>query len=366
MSTSKLLGAICTGALLLSAGCTTNNQTLHHSAGGEAVTATERFPYAVLDERVGQVLAVTFAFDHDTLDRKARALLDAQADWMAARPELHFSVNGHADKVGNPDYNLDLGLRRAERVVDYLVEAGIERDRLEALVSHGEYEPVVQTERPERLNRRVVIEVAGVVEKATTRDATPWWRHTPRPYLPNVADGPDSDSLSRSWSDTSLAGSPETTNAGSNAPTLESDKDSETKVAFRRQTEVSDSNTGAVGDTAGSGAAGESTRNQGSNNSGPTPTNTEQGSTASSSQTSSDDGNSEGEASSSQAEGSSSSKNKSGSQNSGKSKGSKGSSGNPSKSNPSSDRVDAGGGNGPEAGGDPGQSDGRNQGGDDD
>ena len=206
MSTSKFLGALCTGAVLLSAGCTSNTQTFGHSSSSERVSTAQFVPLPVLNQKAGQSVAVTFAFDRDTLDEDAQGILDAQAAWMIDRPELHFSVVGHADRVGDQSYNLGLGLRRANRVVDYLVAAGVERSRLDTLVSHGEEQPFISTDGPERLNRRVVIQVAGIIPVAGVASEVPWWRHTPRPHLPNHEDGPNSTPFSRASSDTVSSG----------------------------------------------------------------------------------------------------------------------------------------------------------------
>ena len=108
---------------------------------------------------------VTFAFDSAVLEPEARAILDRQADWIRQFPEVRFRVYGHTDLVGSAAYNHQLGQRRAEAVVAYLVGRGVSRDRLEALVSQGQTRPVVLTPGPERRNRRTVTEVSGFVQR---------------------------------------------------------------------------------------------------------------------------------------------------------------------------------------------------------
>lgn len=107
---------------------------------------------------------ITFAFNSAQLDAPARTILDQQAHWMRQFPELRFSVYGHTDLVGSDGYNYALGKRRAQAVVAYLDSRGISRSRLDALVSHGETRPVIQTQAPEQQNRRTVTEVAGFVQ----------------------------------------------------------------------------------------------------------------------------------------------------------------------------------------------------------
>jgi len=107
---------------------------------------------------------VNFAFNSSLLDEEARETLRRQANWIKQFPEVKFKVYGHTDLVGSQGYNRSLGLRRAQTVVNYLVSQGIERSRLEAVVSFGETQPLVVTEGRERRNRRTVTEVTGIVE----------------------------------------------------------------------------------------------------------------------------------------------------------------------------------------------------------
>jgi len=109
---------------------------------------------------------VTFAFNSATLDGAARDALDAQANWIRQFPEVRFRVYGHTDLVGSNAYNQALGLRRARAVVAYLGSRGVSRSRLEAMVSYGKTQPVIDTPAPEQRNRRTVTEVSGFVQNA--------------------------------------------------------------------------------------------------------------------------------------------------------------------------------------------------------
>jgi outer membrane protein OmpA-like peptidoglycan-associated protein len=106
---------------------------------------------------------ITFAFNSASLDSAARETLRQQADWIKQFPEVRFNVYGHTDAVGSDAYNKRLGKRRANAVVNYFASQGISRDRLEALVSFGETQPVIDTQDRERQNRRTVTEVSGFV-----------------------------------------------------------------------------------------------------------------------------------------------------------------------------------------------------------
>lgn len=104
---------------------------------------------------------ITFAFNRSDISAEAAAVLDRQANWIRQFPEVRFRVYGHADLVGSNAYNYALGLRRAKAVVAYLAARGISTSRLEALVSYGETQPVINTTSPEQRNRRTVTEVSG-------------------------------------------------------------------------------------------------------------------------------------------------------------------------------------------------------------
>lgn len=123
----------------------------------------------------GQILAqrfaaevptqINFAFDSAQLDDSARRILLQQANWIKQFPEARFRVYGHTDAVGSQSYNYNLGLRRANAAVNFLVQQGISRSRLEAVASFGKTKPLVATPNRDRRNRRTVTEVSGLVDR---------------------------------------------------------------------------------------------------------------------------------------------------------------------------------------------------------
>jgi len=126
---------------------------------GQLLDLNKRF----LDEV--QVI-VNFDLDQDALRPDARATLDAQAKWIKHYAGLSFSVFGHTDLSGSLDYNFDLAKRRADAVVGYLLARGIPTEQLEAVVSFGKTQPLIQTQVPEERNRRSVTEVTGYLRVA--------------------------------------------------------------------------------------------------------------------------------------------------------------------------------------------------------
>ena len=137
---------------------TMNNQLVQTGQRSYVVNLNERFAAEVPS-------TINFAFNSARLDAAAMAVLSRQAAWIRQFPEVRFRVYGHTDLVGSDSYNRRLGLRRAQAAVSYLVAQGISSDRLEAVASFGETQPLVYTQAPERQNRRTVTEVSGFVQR---------------------------------------------------------------------------------------------------------------------------------------------------------------------------------------------------------
>jgi outer membrane protein OmpA-like peptidoglycan-associated protein len=79
---------------------------------------------------------------------------------VARRPGVDATVAGHADRTASQKRNEVLALKRAFRVRDDLVKAGVPLERIE-IDSYGETRPAIPTadEVPELRNRRVEIVV---------------------------------------------------------------------------------------------------------------------------------------------------------------------------------------------------------------
>lgn len=136
---------------------TLNNTLVHTGQASVVLDLNRRFAAEV-------PTTVNFAFDSAVLSADARAALRQQAAWIKQFREVTFRVYGHTDLVGSDAYNKQLGQRRANAVVAYLVSQGISRTRLEAVVSFGETQPLVVTDGREPRNRRTVTEVTGFVK----------------------------------------------------------------------------------------------------------------------------------------------------------------------------------------------------------
>ncbi|MBI4489015.1 MAG: peptidoglycan-associated lipoprotein Pal [Deltaproteobacteria bacterium] len=104
---------------------------------------------------------IYFEFDRYDLRADARVTLKANAEWLKANPSARAEIEGHADERGTNEYNLALGVKRAQAAKDYLVTMGISGDRL-STISYGEEAPVCREHTEEcwqrnRHDRFVVI-----------------------------------------------------------------------------------------------------------------------------------------------------------------------------------------------------------------
>ena len=102
------------------------------------------------------ILRINFETGSAKLAPGARTQADAFAQALL-RPQLrnmHFMIEGHTDSVGRRDRNLDLSQRRAQTLADYLIGAGVARDRL-VVRGYGPDRPLPGTPANAGENRRV-------------------------------------------------------------------------------------------------------------------------------------------------------------------------------------------------------------------
>jgi len=80
--------------------------------------------------------------------------------WLDKHPTSVLSVSGHTDLVGTPEYNRELGMKRARVVTDYLVSQGINANRIKT-ESMGETRPATGyiTSEERAKNRRTEITI---------------------------------------------------------------------------------------------------------------------------------------------------------------------------------------------------------------
>jgi outer membrane protein OmpA-like peptidoglycan-associated protein len=101
---------------------------------------------------------VLFDVNSAALDGDGRATLDDVAGVLNQYPKTAVVVQGHTDSTGTEEHNQELSERRAGSVRGYLVNRGVDSDRL-AAIGYGETYPVASndSESGRQQNRRVDI-----------------------------------------------------------------------------------------------------------------------------------------------------------------------------------------------------------------
>lgn len=87
---------------------------------------------------------IFYDFDSATLRPESKKELDELVELLNGHPHVAIELAAHTDRKGSDDYNLDLSLRRAQSVMDYLVVHGIDPQRLSAH-GFGKTRPVTVT-----------------------------------------------------------------------------------------------------------------------------------------------------------------------------------------------------------------------------
>lgn len=106
---------------------------LHADSLDHEYQYTLQFPLASLSAPV-LVRNVFYEFDKADITAESSEALDRLTTMLKEHPHITIELGAHCDYRGSEVYNLDLSQRRAESVVNYLTEHGVERERLKA---HG-------------------------------------------------------------------------------------------------------------------------------------------------------------------------------------------------------------------------------------
>ena len=104
--------------------------------------------------------AIQFETGKAELRQAYQAGCERMAQWMITNPTVDILVEGHTDNVGNAEDNLILSLNRAEQVKAYMVERGVEAERIQT-DGKGDLEPKASndSEAGRSANRRVVVRI---------------------------------------------------------------------------------------------------------------------------------------------------------------------------------------------------------------
>jgi peptidoglycan-associated lipoprotein len=115
-----------------------------------------------LEELMNRIMSddIYFEYDQATLTSKAKDILTEVGDILKRESRFTILTEGHTDERGTENYNLGLGMRRAESVVKFLTNYGVASSRL-TKVSYGEEQPKMagSSEDAYAQNRRAAFRV---------------------------------------------------------------------------------------------------------------------------------------------------------------------------------------------------------------
>lgn len=179
----RSLPTLCAVALLAATGCT-NTAVLDETtpvrvAGNRPPPPPEPPPQRVEVEetRIRVDEKIHFAFDRADIAPESDDLLREIAQVINDNPQItRIRIEGHTDDEGTADYNQDLSERRANAVLERLIENGVDPERIVA-AGFGLTRPIADNGNDEgrALNRRVefnILDQTGEPPPATA-EATP-------------------------------------------------------------------------------------------------------------------------------------------------------------------------------------------------
>jgi outer membrane protein OmpA-like peptidoglycan-associated protein len=118
-------------------------------------------PMQPIDSGTEIVLENIF-FDVDQWDLKPESILELEKlkDFLTKNSTLKVELGGHTDSDGNDDHNMVLSNNRAKAVKDWLIDNGIDKERL-THKGYGETAPIAPNDTPENKakNRRTVVKI---------------------------------------------------------------------------------------------------------------------------------------------------------------------------------------------------------------
>lgn len=101
---------------------------------------------------------IYFDYDRSDIRDEFRGVIQAHAAYLAANPNARLTLEGHCDERGTREYNMALGERRADAVVQMMTLLGADQGQVK-VISYGEERPDANghDDQSWTLNRRAVM-----------------------------------------------------------------------------------------------------------------------------------------------------------------------------------------------------------------
>lgn len=138
----------------------------------------EAFPSTIREGTVFQLSNIYYNFNDASIRPDAKIDLDALAAFLNNYPDIEIELASHTDSRGGTRYNRQLSQKRAESAVQYLVDRGVNPNRLRA-VGYGESElrnrctdGVNCSESEHQYNRRSEVRITKMNQEINIRFET--------------------------------------------------------------------------------------------------------------------------------------------------------------------------------------------------
>ncbi len=95
----------------------------------EVQMTTGMLPKSVASGEYLIIKNVLFDFNSDKLDSVASYEVEKLYNIMQMHPEIYVQITGHADALGTKEYNLNLSVKRARSIVEFLLNKGVAKER---------------------------------------------------------------------------------------------------------------------------------------------------------------------------------------------------------------------------------------------
>ncbi len=96
----------------------------------------------------GPMLPVYFDFDQYVIRDDMKQRMNANAAFLLQNPTVRIEIQGNCDDRGTNEYNIALGEKRAMAAKKYLINMGVDPNRMD-IVSFGEERPLDPADTPE-------------------------------------------------------------------------------------------------------------------------------------------------------------------------------------------------------------------------
>ena len=137
--------------------------------GEDPNNPVQKYELEIVLDKIFEEIEITldniyYDFDAWNIRRDAEPTLNVLAKNLLLNPGIRIELASHTDCRGDEDYNASLSYKRALSAVEYLIESGIEENRIEAR-GYGKSRPFVNcvcskcTEDQHQANRRTTFKI---------------------------------------------------------------------------------------------------------------------------------------------------------------------------------------------------------------